>query len=191
MNSIKSQWHRGGRQKNDVIQELTRVLKQSNKQNYFPQIINHYIGTFNVRGSFEVQKHEWSQKLSRRREKICHQSLSMKVELESVLQEDHELLWRWEIILGNVGPFLKFSSFFYCRSLYKCLEEPLVWLNKAAHSYCSVKDAPLLSWIIPDHSAAILSSSFLLYFLDNIFGRCTFSVINCICWGIFFFTQQM
>lgn len=87
---------------------------------------------------------------------------------------------------GNVGPFLKFSSFFYCRSLYKWLEEPLVWLNKAAHSYCSVKDAPLLSWIIPDHRAAILSSSFLLYFLDNIFGRCTFSVINCICWGIFF-----
>lgn len=39
--------------------------------------------------------------------KICHQSLSMKVELESVLQEDHELLWRWEIILGKCWPILK------------------------------------------------------------------------------------
>lgn len=58
MNAIKSQWHGGGRQKSFVIQELARVLKQSNKQKYFPQIMNHYIGTFNVRGNFEVQKLE-------------------------------------------------------------------------------------------------------------------------------------
>lgn len=41
MNSIKSQWHRGGEQKNYIIQELARVLKQPNKQKYFPQIMNH------------------------------------------------------------------------------------------------------------------------------------------------------
>lgn len=34
----------------------------------------------------------------RRKKKICHQFLSMKVQLEPVLQEDHELLGSWEII---------------------------------------------------------------------------------------------
>ena len=41
MNPVESQWHGEYELKNDIIQALARVLKQSNKQKYFPQTMNH------------------------------------------------------------------------------------------------------------------------------------------------------
>lgn len=150
--------------------------------------MEHYTGKLNVRGNFAGEKIQWIQKLFRwrKKKKICHQYLSMKVQLEPVLKEDHELLWSLEIVSRICCSILKMLPFSSVAAHYTNKPRRTNGLTQQGGSLLLFsKRCTTVQQNNSRSQTSILSSSFLLCFLATSFGRSTFSDINCTCRGIF------